>query len=255
MLIFSERAAVQLALFSPSPYAFLLANDLHLGETMHIPDGFIDIKTSAAAATLATVGIGLALKGAKAQLTEKSAPLAGLTSVFVFAVQMLNFPVAAGTSGHLLGGALAAVLVGPYAATLAITVVLIIQAFLFADGGLTALGLNLFNMSIIGVWVGYGAFLLVRKVLPKKKASIALAAAIAGFISVPAAAAGFVLQYALGATATYSTSTVLTAMIGTHILIGIGEAIITFLTVSAVLASRSDLVFGFKSDAQELEIR
>ena len=222
---------------------------------MHIPDGFLDIKTSAAVAAASVIGVGAALKGAKAQLTEKSAPLAGLTSVFVFAVQMLNFPVAAGTSGHLLGGALAAVLVGPYAATLAITVVLMIQAFLFADGGLTALGLNVFNMSIIGVWVGYGTFLLIRKIMPKNRASIAVAAAIAGFISVPAAAAGFVLEYAVGATATYETSTVLTAMIGTHILIGIGEAIITFLTVSAVLASRSDLVFGYKADAQELEIR
>jgi cobalamin biosynthesis protein CbiM len=150
---------------------------------------------------------------------------------------------------------LAAVLVGPYAATLAITVVLIIQAFLFADGGLTALGLNLFNMAIVGVWVGYAIFLAVRKIMPKKKASIAVAAAVAGFVSVPAAAAGFVLQYAIGSTATYSTSTVLTAMISTHILIGIGEAVITFLTVSAVLASRSDLVFGYKADAQELEIR
>lgn len=222
---------------------------------MHIPDGFIDLKTSAAVAAAGVVGVGAALRGAKNQLTEKSAPLAGLTAVYVFAVQMLNFPVAAGTSGHLLGGALAAVLVGPYAATLAITVVLIIQAFLFADGGLTALGLNIFNMSIIGVWVGYGVFLLVRKIMPKKKASIAVAAAIAGFISVPAAAAGFVMQYAVGATATYETSTVLTAMISTHILIGVGEAIITFLTVSAVLASRSDLVFGYQANAAELEIR
>ena len=222
---------------------------------MHIPDGFIDLKTSATVAAAGVVGLTAALRGAKNQLTEKSAPLAGLTAVYVFAVQMLNFPVAAGTSGHLLGGALAAVLVGPYAATLAITVVLIIQAFLFADGGLTALGLNIFNMSIIGVWVGYGTFLLIRKVMPKKKASIALAAAIAGFVSVPAAAAGFVLEYAVGATATYETSAVLTGMIGTHILIGIGEAVITFLTVSAVLASRSDLVFGYKSNVAELEIR
>jgi cobalamin biosynthesis protein CbiM len=222
---------------------------------MHIPDGFIDLKTSAAVATAGVIGVGAALRGAKNQLTEKSAPLAGLTAVFVFAVQMLNFPVAAGTSGHLLGGALAAVLVGPYAATLAITVVLIIQAFLFADGGLTALGLNIFNMSIVGVWVGYAIFLLVRKIMPKKKASIAVAAAVAGFISVPAAAAGFVLQYAVGATATYETSTVLAAMISTHVLIGIGEAVITFLTVSAVLASRSDLVFGYKADVQALEIR
>jgi cobalamin biosynthesis protein CbiM len=168
---------------------------------------------------------------------------------------MLNFPVAAGTSGHLLGGVLAAVLVGPYAASLVITVVLIIQAFLFADGGLTALGLSIFNMSLVGVWVGYGIFLLVMKVLPMAKPSVALASAIGALISVPAAAVGFVLQYAVGATATYETSAVLTAMVGTHILIGIGEAVITFLTISAVLASRSDLVFGYKSNAQELEIR
>ena len=222
---------------------------------MHIPDGFIDLKTSAAFAAIGAAGVGISLKGAQRQLSEKSAPLAGLTAVFVFAVQMLNFPVAAGTSGHLLGGVLAAVLVGPYAASLVITVVLIIQAFLFADGGLTALGLSVFNMSLVGVWVGYGIFLLVMKVLPMKKPSVALAAAIGALISVPAAAVGFVLQYAVGATATYETSAVLTAMVGTHILIGIGEAVITLLTISAVLASRSDLVFGYKGNAHELEIR
>lgn len=222
---------------------------------MHIPDGFIDLKTSAAFAAVGAAGVGVVLKGAKRQLSEKSAPLAGLTAVFVFAVQMLNFPVAAGTSGHLLGGVLAAVLVGPYAASLVITVVLIIQAFLFADGGLTALGLSIFNMSFVGVWVGYGIFLLVRKIMPKKKASVAVASAVGALISVPAAAASFVMQYAIGATATYETSTVLTAMVSTHILIGIGEAIITFLTISAVLASRSDLVFGYTAHAEELEIR
>jgi len=222
---------------------------------MHIPDGFIDIPTSFAFAGLATVGVGAALKGAKNQLDEKSAPLAGLTAVFIFAVQMLNFPVAAGTSGHLLGGALAAVLVGPWAATLALTVVLMMQGFLFADGGLTAIGLNVFNMGIIGVWAGYLTFILIRKILPKKKSSIALAAGIGGALSVPAAAVGFTIQYALGATATFSLSTVLTAMVGTHILIGIGEALITGLTVSAVLASRSDLVYGWKNIKNKLEIR
>ena len=100
------------------------------------------------------IGVGAALRGARKELNDKSAPLAGLTAVFIFAVQMLNFPVGAGTSGHLLGGALAAVLVGPWAATLALTVVLLMQAFLFADGGLSAIGLNVFNMAIIGVWVG-----------------------------------------------------------------------------------------------------
>ena len=222
---------------------------------MHIPDGFIDLPTSAIFAVASAGSITYSLVGARKQLDEKSAPLAGLTAVFIFAVQMLNFPVAAGTSGHLLGGALAAVLVGPYAATLALTVVLVMQAFLFADGGLSAIGLNVFNMSVLGVWGGYAVFLLARKILPKTKSSIPIAAAAAGLISVPIAAIGFVIQYAVGATATFSVSTVLGAMVGTHILIGIGEAIITALTVSAVIASRSDLVFGWKNKTSTLEIR
>ena len=222
---------------------------------MHIPDGFIDPQTSAIFAGISAVGVAAALKGARSQLDEKTAPLAGLTAVFIFAVQMLNFPVAAGTSGHLLGAVLAAVLVGPWAATLALTIVLLMQAFLFADGGLTALGLSVFNMSILAVWVGYGIFLLVRKVLPKNKASVIAAAFVGALLSVPVAATGFTLQYAMGATATFSTSTVFGAMVGTHVLIGIGEAIITGLTVSAVLASRSDLVYGWKNNKQKLEIR
>jgi len=222
---------------------------------MHIPDGFIDPQTSAIFAGISAVGVAAALKGARSQLDEKTAPLAGLTAVFIFAVQMLNFPVAAGTSGHLLGAVLAAVLVGPWAATLALTIVLLMQAFLFADGGLTALGLSVFNMSILAVWVGYGIFLLVRKILPKNKASVSAAAFVGALLSVPIAAAGFTLQYAMGATVTFSTTTVLSAMVGTHVLIGIGEAIITALTVTAVLASRSDLVYGWKNNKQKLEIR
>ena len=222
---------------------------------MHIPDGFIDIKTSAAFSAAAAIAVGGAVKGARNQLSEQSAPLAGLTAVFIFAVQMLNFPVAAGTSGHLLGAALAMVLVGPYAATLALSVVLIIQAFLFADGGLTALGLNIFNMGVVGVWASFGIFFILKKLLPKTKSSIVVASFIAALLSVPAAAAGFVLQYAIGANATFSVSTVLSAMIGTHVFIGIGEAIITALTVSAVLASRSDLVFGWDNQNTKLKIR
>ncbi len=222
---------------------------------MHIPDGFIDIPTSTAFAALAAAGVALSIKGAKSTLDEKTAPLAGLTATFIFAVQMLNFPVAAGTSGHLLGGALAAVLVGPYAATLSLTVVLLMQGLLFADGGLTAIGLNVFNMAIIGVWAGYGAFLLLQKILPSSKFSTTVSAGLAGLLSVPAAAAGFVLQYSIGANATFSVSAVLTAMISTHVLIGIGEALITAFAVGAVLASRSDLVYGYKGEKQALEIR
>jgi ABC-type Co2+ transport system permease subunit len=129
------------------------------------------------------------------------------------------------------------------------------QAFLFADGGLTALGLSTFNMSIIAVWVGYGVFLIVKKILPKTKSSVVMASAIGALLSVPAAAIGFTIQYAIGATGTFSVTSVLSAMVGTHVLIGIGEAIITGLTISAVLASRSDLVYGWKGNATQLEIR
>jgi cobalamin biosynthesis protein CbiM len=222
---------------------------------MHIPDGFIDLPTSAAFAGASALAVAGAVKGARKQLSEQSAPLAGLTAVFIFAVQMLNFPVAAGTSGHLIGAALAMVLVGPYAATLALVVVLIIQAFLFADGGLTALGLSIFNMAVISVWVSFGVFMLLKKIFPKTKSWLVIATFVSALISVPAAAIGFVIQYAIGANATFSVGTVLNAMVGTHILIGIGEAIITALTVSAVLASRSDLVFGWDNKKTKLEIR
>ena len=222
---------------------------------MHIPDGLIDIKTSAAFAAASAVAVAGAVKGARRQLSEQSAPLAGLTAVFIFAVQMLNFPVAAGTSGHLIGAALAMVLVGPYAATLALVVVLIIQAFLFADGGLTALGLSIFNMAVISVWVSFAVFMLMKKIFPKTKSWLVIATFVSALISVPAAAVGFVIQYAIGANSTFSVSTVLNAMVGTHIIIGIGEAIITALTVSAVLASRSDLVFGWDRKNTTLEIR
>ena len=222
---------------------------------MHIPDGFIDIPTSAAFAAVAAVGVAASLKGAAKSLDEKTAPLAGLTATFIFAVQMINFPVAAGTSGHLFGSVLAAVLVGPYVATLALSVVLLLQALLFADGGLTAAGLNVFNLSLVGVWVGYGAFLLVKKILPKNKPSITTAATIAGFISVPAAVMGFVLQYAIGANSTFSVTAVFAGMMSAHVLIGIGEAVITAFSVTAVMASRPDLVYGYRGTKAELEIR
>ncbi len=219
---------------------------------MHIPDGFIDLPTSIAFTAVSTAAVGVALKKAKSELSEKTAPLAGLTAVFIFAVQMLNFPVAAGTSGHLLGGALAAVLVGPWVATLALTIVLLLQALLFADGGLTALGLNVFNISILAVWIAYFIFLILKKILPKTKTSLIVSSAIAALISVPVSAFGFWVQYAIGGNATFPLETVLTAMISTHILIGIGEAIITVLTISAIMASRSDLVFGWKNSKQKL---
>lgn len=222
---------------------------------MHIPDGFIDLPTSGAVGLLAIAGTAVALKKARTELDDRTAPMAGLTAVFIFAVQMLNFPVAAGTSGHLLGGALATVLVGPYAASLALTVVLGIQALLFADGGLSALGLNIFNISILGVLISQISFIGAKKLLPKVRGSVPLAAAFAAFISVPIAATGFSIQYAIGGTGTAPASTVFAAMFSTHVLIGIGEALITMLTVSAIIATRSDLVYGWNQRDITLEVK
>lgn len=219
---------------------------------LHIPDGFISLPISALFGLISVAFIALALRGAAKTLDDRTTPLAGLTAVFIFAAQMINFPVAAGTSGHLLGATLATVLVGPYSATLALTVVLGVQALLFADGGLTALGLNLFNLAVLAVWFSHFAFRGFQKILPKKKSGVILSAALTAYISVPLAALGFSLQYAIGGTGTIPPTTVAAAMIGTHLLVGIGEALITFLALSAVLSSRSDLVYGWKPT---LEIR
>ena len=212
---------------------------------MHIPDGFIDAPTSIAFGVVAAAGIGYCLKKGSAELDERAAPLAGLTAAFVFAGQMLNFPVAAGTSGHLLGGVLAAVLVGPWVGATCLTVVLLLQALFFADGGLTALGLSTFNMSFVAALGGYLVFRGVLRLLPQRSASVPIAAAVAAAAAVPLAAASFVLQFAIGGTVEdLSLSAVLTAMVGVHVLIGIGEAVITFLTVGLVMSSRPDLVYG-----------
>jgi cobalt/nickel transport system permease protein len=211
---------------------------------VHIPDGFINAPTSLAAGAAAAGGVGVSLRKAAQTLQERQAPLAGLVAAYIFAVQMLNFPVAAGTSGHLLGGLLAAVLVGPWAGALCVAVVLVVQALLFADGGLSALGLNIANMALVAAWGGYAVFLLVRRVLPATKASVTAAVGVAAGVSVVLASVAFVVEYAIGGTGGAPVGTVLGAMVGVHTLIGIGEGIITGLTVAAVLAVRPDLVHG-----------
>ena len=221
---------------------------------MHIPDGFIDAGVSAAAGAVAVVGIGYSLKKAKDTMDEKQAPMAGLVAAFIFAVQMLNFPVAAGTSGHLLGGALAAILVGPYAGAICVAVVLMVQS-LFADGGLTALGLNIINMSLITAYGGYAIFVFLRRALPKTRGGVVIAAGIASMISVVLASLGFTLEYALGGTGTASVGTVAAAMVGVHFLIGIGEGIITALTIGVVMNVRPDLVYGARDLLPQLEVR
>jgi cobalt/nickel transport system permease protein len=159
-------------------------------------------------------------------------------------VQMLNFPVAAGTSGHLLGGVLAAVLVGPWAGCICVAVVLVIQSLLFADGGLSALGLNLVNMALVTAWGGYAVFWLLRRALPATRASVTVSAGVAAGISVVLASLAFVVEYAIGGTGGAPLGTVFAAMVGVHTLIGIGEGIITALTVGVVLGVRPDLVHG-----------
>jgi cobalt/nickel transport system permease protein len=231
---------------------------------MHVPDGFINAPVSVAAGVAAAGAVAVSLRGARRELgaspvalagAERTAPLAGLVAAFIFAVQMLNFPVAAGTSGHLLGGALAAILVGPYTGVLCIAVVLLMQGILFADGGLTALGVNITVMGVVTVVVAYALFRGLVKVLPRTRRSITVASFVAALASVPAAAGAFTLIYAIGGTTNVPVGKVLTAMVGVHVLIGIGEAVITMLTVGAVIAVRPDLVYGARGLSTPLKLR
>ncbi|WP_103961493.1 energy-coupling factor ABC transporter permease [Nonomuraea solani] len=219
---------------------------------MHVPDGFFNAVTSISAGAVAAAGVAVCLRGARRELDDRTAPMAGLVAAFIFAVQMLNFPVAAGTSGHLLGGALAAILVGPYTGVLCMAVVLLVQAVFFADGGLTALGINITIMGIVTVLVGWGVFRLVTAMARGK---VVVAAFLAALISVPASALAFTVLFWIGGTAPIEVGTVAAAMGGVHVLIGIGEGLITAVTVGAVLAVRPDLVYGARGLAKPLVLR
>ena len=224
---------------------------------MHVPDGFLDAPTSLVTAAVAATAIAVSLRGARRDLDDRIAPLAGLVATFVFATQMLNFPVAGGTSGHLMGGALAAVLVGPYTGLLCLTVVLAVQSLLFADGGITALGTNVVLMGVVTVVVGYVAFRGVQLVLPRRLSMVAPAAAVGALTSVVLSAATFVGLYAVGGTVPIPLDTLLPAMVGIHVLIGVGEAVITFLVVASIVSVRPDLVHGARRvlDVRPLETR
>ncbi|MDP3894686.1 energy-coupling factor ABC transporter permease [Nocardioides sp.] len=224
---------------------------------MHVPDGFLDAPTSVATGVVAAAGVALALRGARRELDDRTAPMAGLVATFVFAGQMINFPVGAGTSGHLMGGALAAVLVGPWTGVLCVSVVLMVQALMMADGGITALGTNITLLSLVAVVVGWFVFKAVLVVLPRRAASVAPAAFVGALVSVPVAAVVFTLLFAVGGTAPVETGKVLVAMLGWHSVIGIGEALITGLVVASVMAARPDPVYGARglAVAQDLEIR
>jgi cobalt/nickel transport system permease protein len=224
---------------------------------MHVPDGFLDAPTSVATGVVAAAGVSVALRAARRELDDRTAPLAGLVAAFVFATQMLNFPVGAGTSGHLLGGALAAVLVGPWTAVLCLSTVLLVQCLLFADGGITALGTNVTLMALVGVGAGWVGFSLLRRVLPRRPGSVPAAAGVAALVSVPVTALAFTGLYAVGGEAPVPLGSLATAMVGWHTVIGLGEAAITFLAVSSLVAVRPDLVHGARHvlDARRLDIR
>lgn len=206
---------------------------------MHIPDGFLAVNTWAPLWAVSIGGLGYCLRKTAQLLKDKMVPLMGVMAAFIFAAQMLNFPVAGGTSGHLLGGVLAAVLVGPFGGAIVIAVVLAVQCLVFQDGGLTALGANIFNMSFIGAMGGYFIYNSIRKTIGEEKGIIA-GAAVAGWLSVVIASAACAVELAVSGTSPLRIA--LPAMVGVHMLIGVGEAVITCLVIGFVLKVRRDLI-------------
>ena len=204
---------------------------------MHIPDGFLAPEVAAVCAVPAIGAVGYGLRRASRDLDERRVPLLGVTAAFVFAVQMLNFPVAGGTSGHFLGAGLAAILLGPWMACLVMSVVLVTQSFVFADGGITALGANILNMGVIGALLVGGLMLLAQRVLPHKRAAFLAVAGVGAWLAVVAGAVA--CSFELAISGTVPLGTVLPAMLGVHVLIGIGEGVITVAAVSAVLSTRA----------------
>lgn len=216
---------------------------------MHIPDGFISPPVAAATGVASVAALGIALTRSRDAFGIKHAPILGLTTAFIFAAQMINFPVAGGTSGHLLGGTLAAIILGnPWAGTICIATVLIIQAVLFADGGITALGANIFNMAVVGVWVGWSLTQTLQRLFGGYRSRLPLAAGIAAAVSVVVAAIACAIELAISGTAPLGL--VLPAMTGVHILIGIGEGLITGGVLAYLATVRPDLLPGEQRQLQ-----
>jgi len=214
---------------------------------MHIPDGFLSTETWAAAWVVSAGAVGYSVKRTSRVLKDRTIPLMGVLSAFIFAAQMVNFPVMGGTSGHLLGGVLAAVLLGPYAGATALACVLTFQCLVFQDGGLTALGANIFNMAVAGTMGGYGVYRMIVKTSDDKKAII-VGTAVASWFSVVLASVLCALE--LAASKTAPVGVVLPAMAGVHALIGVGEAVITGAIVATVLKTRPDLLYKPKSSVE-----
>jgi len=207
---------------------------------LHIPDGFLSGGVAAAGAVLAVAAVAYGLRVADRDLDEARVPLLGVLAAFVFAAQMLNFPVAGGTSGHFLGATLAAVLLGPWIACVVMAVVIAVQALAFADGGVSALGANVVNMGVLGALCAGFAIQAGLRVLPQTRAAFLGLVAVVSWLAVMVGAAATSVE--LAASGTVPLGTALPAMLGVHALIGIGEAVITAVAVGAVLTARPDLI-------------
>jgi cobalt/nickel transport system permease protein len=212
---------------------------------MHIPDGFLDAKTAASTVALSLLSVGVALRQVRREIPQRKTPLLGLSAAFLFTAQMVNFPVAGGTSGHLIGGLLVAAILGPSAAIVVVTAVLIVQCVLFADGGVTALGANIFNMAVLASVGGYVIYRTVSHCLPGIRGRVT-AIAFAGWCSAMLASISAAGQLACSGTVGWSVA--FPAMAGTHILIGIGEGLISALVFLAIHRTRPDLISDASSD-------
>jgi len=207
---------------------------------MHIPDGFLNTGTAIATWAVSAGGVAYAVRRVNKELQERQVPLVGVSAAFIFAAQMLNFTVAGGTSGHLLGGALAAILLGPWAGMLALTSVLAVQALLFQDGGLLALGANIFNMAIVGVLLGWGVYVGLRRLLGNKAWATLASGFAAAWISVVVASLVAAVELAISGASPLGVA--LPAMGGVHALIGVGEGLITVAVLAFLRATRPDLL-------------
>jgi len=207
---------------------------------LHAPDGFFSVPVAGGFWVLTIVALGISLRRAGARLDERAVPLMGVMAAFIFAAQMFNFQIPGGTSGHLLGGVLAAILLGPYAGTIVMACVISVQALVFQDGGLLALGANIFNMGVIGTFGGYWLYRTIAAVLGGEQKGRLPAAAVAAWCSVMAAAVLVAFQLAISDTT--SLPTALVAMAGWHVVIGVGEAVITVGALAFIAASRADLL-------------
>jgi cobalt/nickel transport system permease protein len=214
-------------------------------EPMHIPDGFLSIVISVICWAITIVILGIAISRTNKSLGERQVPLMGVMAAFIFAAQMINFPVAGGTSGHLLGGALAAITLGPWAGMLVMTAVIAVQGLLFQDGGLVVMGANILNMGLLTAAVGYG---LYRSAIGSKFTTKLTVAGVAAWLSVMTGALATSMQLWLSGTA--NIGVVVPAMLGVHALIGLGEALVTVAALSFILRTRPDLLGERSASAQ-----